>query len=126
MKMQLDGLDYELTSVTQGQNSSGAIYAGFWVNVSGYRRGWTYYLQATLNNQNKIEITPFAQGEWGAGPCHWQSQKEESALIEWLGSDLIQKVIKEGQPRYYAVTVAIADNTGGVQWLGKPVLTVAA
>ena len=42
------------------------------------------------------------------------------------GEENLRKLIKQGKPTSVGITLAIADNTSGVQWVGKYALTATA
>lgn len=57
--------------------------------------------------------------------------KEKEAIVNQClnligGEAGLKKLLKEGQPTRVGITLAIADNTGKLQWVGKPALAVGA
>lgn len=60
-------------------------------------------------------------------PSQQQSQLIISECCKLVGGEEnLRKLIKQGQPTNTGITLAIADNTGGVQWVGKSAQAVTA
>ena len=59
-------------------------------------------------------------------PSKNETEKIIAKCLELIGGESeLKRLLKQGQPTYTGILLAIADNTGGLQWVGKDAQSVA-